>query len=325
MAKVKYYYDPETLSYRPISPGKRLKISNLFLFLISSLLFGVVGLFTLLNTDVINTPKEILQERELSNYKLQFDLLGRRIEQMQSVLTNIEERDNDIYRIYFEASPIPKEQRRAGFGGVNRYKDLEGYNSSEMIINTTKEIDILSKMLVVQSNSLEEIQELAERKEELLAAIPSIQPVRKEDLKRMASGFGWRIDPFTKARKKHYGMDFSAIRGTPIYATGDGKVVRADNRASGYGNHIRIDHGFGYISLYAHMSKYNVKRGQKVKRGDIIGYVGNTGRSVASHLHYEILKDNKKINPLNFYYGNLSTSEFDALLAQASQENQSFD
>ena len=325
MAKVKYYYDTETLSYRPVSSGKRLKISNLFLFLISSLLFGVVGLFTLLNTDVINTPKEILQERELSNFKLQFDLLGRRIEQMQSVLTNIEERDNDIYRIYFEASPIPKEQRRAGFGGVNRYKDLEGYNSSEMIINTTKEIDILSKMLVVQSNSLEEIQELAERKEELLAAIPSIQPVRKEDLRRMASGFGWRIDPFTKARKKHYGMDFSAVRGTPIYATGDGKVVRADNRASGYGNHIRIDHGFGYISLYAHMNKYNVKRGQKVKRGDIIGYVGNTGRSVASHLHYEILKDNKKINPLNFYYGNLSTSEFDALLAQASQENQSFD
>ena len=325
MTKVKYYYDHETLSYRPISSGKRLKISNLFLFLISSLLFGVVGLFTLLNTDVINTPKEILQERELSNYKLQFDLLGRRIEQMQSVLANIEERDNDIYRIYFEASPIPKEQRRAGFGGVNRYNGLEGYNSSKMIINTTKEIDILSKMLVVQSNSLEEIQELAERKEELLAAIPSIQPVRKEDLKRMASGFGWRIDPFTKARKKHYGMDFSAIRGTPIYATGDGKIVRADNRASGYGNHIRIDHGFGYISLYAHMSKYNVKRGQKVKRGDIIGYVGNTGRSVASHLHYEIFKDKKKINPLNFYYGNLSTSEFDALLAQASQENQSFD
>ena len=325
MAKVKYYYDPETLSYRPISQGKRLKVSNFFLFLISSLLFGVIGLFTLLNTDVIKTPKEILQERELSNYELQFNLLGRRIEQMQAVLSNIEERDNDIYRIYFEASPIPKEQRRAGFGGVNRYNDLEGYNSSEMIINTTKQIDILSKMLVVQSNSLEEIQELAERKEELLAAIPSIQPVRKEDLKRMASGFGWRIDPFTKARKKHYGMDFSAVRGTPIYATGDGKIVRADNRSSGYGNHIRIDHGFGYVSLYAHLHKYNVRKGQKVKRGDIIGYVGNTGRSVASHLHYEIFKDGKKINPLNFYYGNLSSEEFDALIAQASQENQSFD
>ena len=325
MAKVKYYYDSETLSYRPIPSGKRLKISNLFLFLISSLLFGVIGLFTLLNTEAIKTPKEILQERELNNYELQFDLLGRRIEQMQDVLSNIEERDNDIYRIYFEASPIPMEQRRAGFGGVNRYNDLEGYNSSEMIINTTKQIDILSKMLVVQSNSLEEIQELAERKEELLAAIPSIQPVRKENLKRMASGFGWRIDPFTKSRKKHYGMDFSAVRGTPVYATGDGKIVRADNRASGYGNHIRVDHGFGYVSLYAHLNKYNVKKGQKVKRGDIIGFVGNTGRSVASHLHYEISKDGKKINPLNFYYGNLSPAEFDALLAQASQENQSFD
>ena len=232
MAKVKYYYDSETLSYRPISSNKRLKISNLFLFLISSLLFGIIGLFTLLNTDVIKTPKEILQDRELRNYKLQFELLNRRIGQMQNVLTNIEQRDDDIYRIYFEASPIPKEQRRAGFGGVNRYDYLEGYNSSDMIIETTKQIDVLSKMLVVQSESLEEIQKLAERKEELLASIPSIQPVRKEDLKRMASGYGWRTDPFTKARKKHYGMDFSANRGTPIYATGDGKVVRADNRAS---------------------------------------------------------------------------------------------
>lgn len=325
MAKVKYFYDSETLSYRPISSNKRLKISNLFLFLISSLLFGIIGLFTLLNTDVIKTPKEILQDRELRNYKLQFELLNRRIGQMQNVLTNIEQRDDDIYRIYFEASPIPKEQRRAGFGGVNRYDYLEGYNSSDMIIETTKQIDVLSKMLVVQSESLEEIQKLAERKEELLASIPSIQPVRKEDLKRMASGYGWRTDPFTKARKKHYGMDFSANRGTPIYATGDGKVVRADNRASGYGKHIRIDHGFGYVSLYAHLNKYNVKRGAKVKRGDVIGFVGNTGRSVAPHLHYEIIKDNKKINPLNFYYGNLSALEFDALLAQASQENQSFD
>ena len=325
MAKVKYYYDSETLSYRPISSNKRLKISNLFLFLISSLLFGIIGLFTLLNTDVIKTPKEILQDRELRNYKLQFELLNRRIGQMQNVLTNIEQRDDDIYRIYFEASPIPKEQRRAGFGGVNRYDYLEGYNSSDMIIETTKQIDVLSKMLVVQSESLEEIQKLAERKEELLSSIPSIQPVRKEDLKRMASGYGWRTDPFTKARKKHYGMDFSANRGTPIYATGDGKVVRADNRASGYGKHIRIDHGFGYVSLYAHLNKYNVKRGAKVKRGDVIGFVGNTGRSVAPHLHYEIIKDNKKINPLNFYYGNLSALEFDALLAQASQENQSFD
>ncbi len=322
---VKYYYDSDTLSYRPIRPSKKLKISNLFLFLISAFLFGIIGLFILLNTNFLNTPQELLQQRELKNYELQFDILNQRVNQMQNVLSNIEERDNDIYRIYFEASPIPKEQRRAGFGGVNRYKVLEGFNNSELIINTTEKIDILSKMMIVQSKSLNEIQELAERKEELLAAIPSIQPVRSKDLKRMASGFGWRTDPFTKTRKKHYGMDFSAKQGTPIYATGDGKIIRADNRAAGYGNHIRIDHGFGYISLYAHLSKYNVRRGNKVKRGDIIGYVGNTGRSVAPHLHYEIFKDRKKINPLNFYYGNLSPSEFEALIIQASQENQSFD
>ena len=325
MAKVKYYYDPETLSYRPIQSGKKLKISNFFLFLISSFLFGLFTLFGLLTTDFLNTPKELLLERELNNYEFQFDLLSQRLEQMEDVMTEIENRDNEIYRAYFEASPIPEEQRRAGFGGVNRYKKLEGFGNSNQIIETTKQIDILSKMLVVQSKSLEEIQQLAEKKEDLLAAIPSIQPIKKEDLKRMASGYGWRIDPFTKKRRMHKGMDFSANRGTPIYATGDGVVKRADNRSSGFGRHIRIDHGFGYVSLYAHLNKYNVRRGQKVKRGDIIGFVGNTGRSVAPHLHYEISKDGVKINPLNFYLDDLSPAEFDAIVNQASQENQSLD
>lgn len=325
MAKVKYFYDPETLSYRPIDGGKTLKVSNLFLFLISSLLFGVFTLFGLLSTDFLNTPKELLLERELNNYEFQFELLSQRLQQMENVMENIENRDNEIYRNYFEANPIPQEQRRAGFGGVNRYKNLEGFGNSDQIIATTKKIDILSRMLVVQSNSLDEIQALAEKKEELLAAIPTIQPIKKEDLKRMASGYGWRTDPFTKKRRKHYGMDFSAKTGTPVYATGDGIVKRADNRSSGYGRHIRIDHGFGYVSLYAHLSKYNVKRGQKVKRGEIIGYVGNTGRSVAPHLHYEIFKDKNKINPLNFYIDNLSPAEFDAIVNQASEENQSLD
>jgi len=325
MAKVKYYYDPETLSYRPIQSGKTLKISNFFLFLISSFLFGLFTLFGLLTTDFLNTPKELLLERELKNYEFQFNLLTQRLEQMEEVMKGIENRDNEIYRAYFEASPIPEEQRRAGFGGVNRYKKLEGFGNSNQISETTKKIDILSRMLVVQSKSLEEIQQLAEKKEDLLAAIPSIQPIKKEDLKRMASGYGWRIDPFTKKRRKHRGMDFSANRGTPIYDTGDGVIKRADNRSTGYGRHIRIDHGFGYVSLYAHLNKYNVKRGQKVKRGDIIGFVGNTGRSVASHLHYEILKDGVKINPLNFYLDDLSPAEFDAIVNQASQENQSLD
>lgn len=325
MAKVKYYYDPETLSYRPIERGKTFKISNFLIFLVSSFLFGLFTLFGLLTSDFLNTPKELLLEREVKNYEFQFELLSQRLEQMETVMAEIEDRDNEIYRAYFEASPIPEEQRRAGFGGVNRYKKLEGFGNSEQIIETTKQIDILSKMLVVQSKSLGEIQLLAEKKDEFLAAIPSIQPIKKDDLKRMASGYGWRIDPFTKKRRRHKGMDFSANRGTPIYATGDGIIKRADNRSSGYGRHIRIDHGFGYVSLYAHLDKYNVKRGQKVKRGEIIGFVGNTGRSVAPHLHYEILKDGKKINPLNFYYGDLSSAEFDAIVNQASQENQSLD
>ncbi len=325
MSKVKYYYDPETLSYRPIEITNKKRISNVVLFILASFVFGLSSLLILLNSDWINTPAEISQKRALENYELQFEILSKKLNQIEAVVENIEERDNNIYRVYFEASPIPEEQRRAGFGGVNRYKNLEGYDNSDLIINTTKRLDVLSKQTVVQSRSLDEIERLAENKAELIEAIPSIQPIKNQDLTRMASGYGYRTDPFTKKRRFHYGMDFSARKGTPIYATGNGVVKRADNRSSGYGKHIRIDHGFGYISLYAHLSKYNVRRGQRVKRGEIIGYVGNTGRSVGPHLHYEIFKDKKKINPLNFYYGNLSQKEFDALLTQSRLENQSMD
>ena len=325
MSKVKYYYDPETLSYRPIEITNKKRISNVVLFILASFVFGLSSLLILLNSDWINTPAEISQKRALENYELQFEILNKKLNQIEAVVENIEERDNNIYRVYFEASSIPEEQRRAGFGGVNRYKNLEGYDNSDLIINTTKRLDVLSKQTVVQSRSLDEIERLAENKAELIEAIPSIQPIKNQDLTRMASGYGYRTDPFTKKRRFHYGMDFSARKGTPIYATGNGVVKRADNRSSGYGKHIRIDHGFGYISLYAHLSKYNVRRGQRVKRGDIIGYVGNTGRSVGPHLHYEIFKDKKKINPLNFYYGNLSQKEFDALLTQSRLENQSMD
>ena len=325
MSKVKYYYDPDTLSYRPIEFTNKKRISNVVLFILASFVFGLSSLLILLNSDWINTPAEISQKRALENYELQFEILSKKLNQVEAVVKNIEERDNNIYRVYFEASPIPEEQRRAGFGGVNRYKNLEGYDNSDLIINTTKRLDVLSKQAVVQSRSLDEIERLAANKAELIEAIPSIQPIKNQDLTRMASGYGYRTDPFTKKRRFHYGMDFSARKGTPIYATGNGVVKRADNRSSGYGKHIRIDHDFGYVSLYAHLSKYNVRRGQRVKRGDIIGYVGNTGRSVGPHLHYEIFKDKKKINPLNFYYGNLSQKEFDALLTQSRLENQSMD
>lgn len=325
MSKVKYYYDQETLSYRPIKATSKNRISNIVLFVLASFFFGLTCLLILLNSDVINTPSEIVQKRTLKNYELQFDILNKKLTQLEAVVSNVEERDNNLYRVYFEASPIPEEQRRAGFGGVNRYKDLEGYDNSDLVINTAKRLDILTKQTVVQSRSLDEIERLAANKAALIEAIPTIQPVKNKDLTRIASGFGYRSDPFTKARKMHFGMDFTAKRGTPVYATGNGVVKRADSRSSGFGKHIRIDHGFGYISLYAHLSKYNVRRGQKVKRGDIIGFVGNTGRSAGPHLHYEIIKDNKKINPLNFYYGNLSPEEFEALLTQSKQENQSLD
>lgn len=325
MTKVKYYYDPDTLSYRRIEPKKGKKVVAFFLFLLASFLFGAIGFIVLLNTSLINTPKELSLQRELNNYELQFDIINKKMNQMEDVLVNMEDRDDNIYRLYFEANPIPKEQRQAGFGGVNRYRPLEGYKNSEIIIESTKKLEILQKRMVVQSKSLDEIAGLAKEKEKLLASIPAIQPITNKDLTRMASGFGWRSDPFTKARKMHRGMDFTATKGTPVYATGDGTVKRADNNSSGFGEHIRIDHGFGYISLYAHLSKYNVRRGQKVKRGDIIGFVGSTGRSEAPHLHYEIFKDKERINPINFYYGSLSSKEFEVMLKVATQENQSLD
>ncbi|MUV04903.1 peptidoglycan DD-metalloendopeptidase family protein [Flavobacterium rakeshii] len=325
MAKVKYYYDTENLAYRKIKPKKGKRLGVVALFLVSSALFGFLAFVVLLNTPFFETPKDKLQAREIENLKVNYEIISKQMEEATAALEAIEDRDNDLYRAYFNTSAIPDEQRKAGFGGVNRYKELEGYNNSDLVINTTNRLDILLKELAVQSKSLDEIAKLAKDKEQLLAAIPAIQPVKNEDLRHMASGFGYRSDPFTKIRKFHAGMDFSAKTGTPIYATGDGVVQRADNRATGYGNHIVIKHGFGYETLYAHLSKYNVKVGQKVKRGDVIGFVGSTGRSEAPHLHYEVHKGGEVINPINFYYGNISAKEYVLISKLANQENQSLD
>ena len=325
MSKTKYYFDSDNLEFVPIKNTLGNRIYRLSLFLISSVIFGAFITVILFNTDFVNTPKEIVQEREIDNYELQLKVLNKKLEQVESTLANIEKRDNNLYRAYFEASPIPEDQRKAGFGGINRYDYLEGFESSDLLVNTTERLDILTKELVVQTKSLDEIELLAKNKESLLSSIPSIQPVKSSDLRRMASGYGYRIDPFTKARRMHFGMDFSAKRGTPIYATGDGTVSRADSRAAGFGKHVRIDHGFGYVTIYAHMDRYLVVKGDKIKRGDLIGYVGSSGRSVAPHLHYEIVKDGVKINPINFYSGSLSPAEFEELVKVASQENQSLD
>jgi len=325
MTKVKYYYDSETLSYQKIERRKSRKFGIAFVGIAGAFLAGLIMLVVYLNIPGIETPKEKALKRELQNMQLQYGILNKKMDQIQNVLADVEDRDNNIYRLYFEANPIPEEQRKAGFGGINRYKNLEGYENSKLIVDTEKRMDILTKQIVVQSKSLDEITVLAKEKEQLLAAIPAIQPVKNEDLKRIASGYGWRSDPFTKVKKFHYGMDFSSPRGTPVYATGNGKVERADNRATGFGNHIEIDHGYGYTSLYAHLYKYNVRVGQRVKRGDVIGFVGSTGRSEGPHLHYEIFKDGEHINPINFYYGNLSPEEFEQVLIKAQQENQSLD
>jgi murein DD-endopeptidase MepM/ murein hydrolase activator NlpD len=325
MSKVKYYYDSENLAYKRIQTKKRKKFGYIVLFLVSSALFGFLIFLLLINTSYFETPKDKIQAREIETLALNYKVLNKKLDLMNEVLEAIENRDNNIYRIYFNTSPISEEERKAGFGGVNRYKDLQGFNNSELMENTTKRVDVLTKELVIQSKSLDEIVALAKQKEKLLAAIPAIQPVKNEDLKHMASGYGYRSDPFTKIRKFHYGMDFTAKTGTPIYATGDGVVYKADASLSGYGNHIEINHGYGYKTLYAHLSKYKCRPGQRVKRGDIIGYVGSTGRSQAPHLHYEVFKNGERVNPLNFYYGSISAKEYIETSKLANQENQSLD
>jgi|TARA_B110000914_G_scaffold214759_1_gene217965 murein DD-endopeptidase MepM/ murein hydrolase activator NlpD len=323
MAKVKYYYDSETLSYRRIEQTKGT-ISKIVILISFSVLLVMLSGFLVLS-QFLKTPDQLAQERELENLKFNYELLNKRLDESSSILSQLQQRDNNIYRAYFEANPIPEEQRKAGFGGVNRYRYLNGYDNTKLIKTATKKLDILSKQLVVQSKSLDEIVVLAKNKKEMLASIPAIQPVANKDLKRMASGYGYRIHPIYKTRKFHWGMDFSAPRGTPVYATGNGKIEKVKRSRRGYGNQVKINHGFGYKTFYAHLEKYTVRKGQKVKRGDLIGYVGTSGISTAPHLHYEVIKGNRKLNPVYFYFSDLTPEEYDRMLEMASQENQSLD
>jgi murein DD-endopeptidase MepM/ murein hydrolase activator NlpD len=322
MAKVKYHYNPDTLSYTEITPKKGDYFKRGLLITVSLLITALLGFMVLSN--FLESPKEKLLKREFENMKLNYELLSKRTEQHIQRLAELEERDNTIYRQFFEAEPIPDEIRKAGFGGVNRYKSLEGFENTTMITNLTKKMDMLSKRIVIQSKSLDDIIKMAANKEHMLASIPAIQPVKKEQLTRMASGYGMRYHPILKIRRMHKGMDFTAKKGTPIYASGNGTVTRADRSAS-FGNVVYIDHGYGYKTVYAHMSRFATRKGAKVKRGDLIGYVGNTGVSVSSHLHYEVHKDGKAVNPVYYYYGDLTPEEFIEMQKAASQEGQSLD
>jgi len=323
MAKVKYYYDTKTLSYKRIEFSRLKTLKHLFYFLIGSAFTGLIMMIIFFQ--FFDSPKEKRLNREIDILISQYEIAEDKLNQVELVLDDIQNRDDNIYRVIFEAEPIPKSIRKAGYGGVNRYQNLQGYSNSELIININKKVDQISKQLYIQSKSYDEIIELTKNKADMLAALPAIQPVANKNLSRIASGYGYRIHPIYKTRKLHTGMDFSAKSGTPIYATGDGEISEVKKSRRGYGNHVIIDHKYGYKTLYAHMIKYIVHKGQKVKRGEVIGYVGSTGTSVAPHLHYEVQKNGRKINPANFYYNDLNPDEYEKMLEISSQNNQSFD
>ena len=323
MAKIKYYYDTKTLSYKRIELNAFDKFKRFLSYVVASTFTGLIMVIVFFQ--FFDSPKEKKLKSEIENLVVQYDILSKKMTQIDLVLDNIQQRDDNIYRVIFEADPIPSSIRKAGFGGVNRYKDIRNFSNSELVVEITKKADKLSKQLYIQSKSFDEVIDLAKNKADMLASIPAIQPIANKDLGRVASGYGYRIHPIYKTRKLHTGMDFTAPQGTPIYATGDGKIAKVRRSRKGYGNHVIIDHGYGYQTLYAHMTKYIVYRGQKVKRGEIIGYVGSTGTSVAPHLHYEVMKNKRKINPVNYYYNDLSPEEYEKMLEIASQNNQSFD
>jgi len=322
MAKGKYRYNPETLSYEKIRLSLKQKIGYYLTYLIAITVMGVI--FSLLYFSVFEPPQVKILNNKLKNYERQFKQLNKKFDQVSNVLEDLQERDNNIYRQIFEAEPIPDSKRKAGFGGINRYEELENMGNMELVIETSKQLDKLTKQITVQSKSFDEIIDLAKNKEEMLRCIPAIQPLSNNSLIRLASGFGYRIHPIYKTRKMHQGLDLTARTGTKIYATGDG-IVASAQFGRGYGKMVKIDHGYNYETVYAHMSKILVKKGQEVKRGDVIGLVGNTGTSTGPHLHYEVRKARRPVNPINYYLNDLTPEQYDEMIEVAARPAQSFD
>ncbi|MBI9054542.1 MAG: M23 family metallopeptidase [Bacteroidales bacterium] len=323
MAKVKYKFNHKSLSYDRIVFSGKQKFYRFLTYFTAILLIGIICniVFALF----FDTPKEKGLIRENNQLVSQYELLNNRFSLVENTLEDLQKRDDNIYRVIFEAEPIPPSVRSAGFGGANKYKDLQGYKNSKLVTETALRLDKLTKQLYVQTKSYDEVIELAKNKEEMVASVPAIMPISNNDLRRTASGWGWRIHPIYKIRKFHYGMDFTASTGTEIYATGDGVIELVESSLRGYGKRVVINHGFGYKSLYAHMNGFNVTKGQKVKRGEVIGFVGSTGTSTAPHLHYEVFKNNKKVNPVHYYFNDLSAEEFDKMIFISSNSGQSFD
>ncbi len=323
MPKVKYHFNTHTLKYDKVVVSWKKRAFRAMGWLATTVVFGALIMF--LSYNFFDSPKEKRLKRALEETTYQLELLKQRTDQLQLVLNDIQERDNTIYRVIFETEPIPASVRAAGYGGVDRYNALKNVYNSEFVTDLTKRVDQLSKQLYIQSKSYDEVWELVKNKATMLASIPAIQPVANKDLKRVASGYGMRMHPIYKTVKMHTGMDFTAPVGTEIYATGNGTVSKYELNGRGYGHNLTINHGYGYETLYGHLSRAVVKPGQKVKRGDLIAYVGNSGSSTGPHLHYEVRKNGNPVNPVNFYYNDLTPEEYEKVLELSSMPGQSFD
>ncbi len=326
MMKKKYKFNPDTLSYERVGISIRERLGKILTYLASSL--GVALIIVIVFLNYYETPRSKALKRENQQLLSQYELMSRDLDLVEKVLEDLQQRDDNIYRIIFEADPIPSSVRKAGFGGTNKYSHLEDFSNSSLIIETARKLDVVSKEAYIQSKSYDEVLKLALNKEKMLASIPAIMPVANEDLKRTASGWGYRIHPIYKVRKMHYGMDFTAPVGTPIYSTGDGKVIETGGSSRtrvGFGLVVKVDHGYGYETLYGHLNSFAVKVGQEVKRGDLIGYVGNTGGSTAPHLHYEVHRNGSAVNPQHYYFKDLTPQEYERMIAISSNIGQTLD
>lgn len=322
MRKVYYIYNPKTRSYDRIYPTFRQRVLHVMKRLFVGMGFGA-GSFILLLW-IFGSPSEKELRIENSRLLAQYNVLSRRLDEAFNVMQGIQQRDDNLYRVVLQADPVADAVRKAGYGGTNRYEDLMDLANADLVVNTTQKMDVLNRQLYIQSKSFDEVVDLCKNNDEMLKCIPAIQPVSNKNLKQTASGYGYRIDPIYKTTKFHSGMDFSANIGTPVYATGDGRVVKV-GWESGYGKLIKIDHGFGYMTWYAHLNDYNVRVGQKVVRGEVIGKVGNTGKSTGPHLHYEVHVKGKVVNPVNYYFMDLSAEDYDKMIEIAANHGKVFD
>ncbi len=323
MKKVKYYYNTNTLRYEKLETPLRVKLLRVFGFIAAALV--TAALISYVAFRFIGSPNEKILEDQNKALKNNFKEMETDLQSVQQQMKELEKRDNDVYRAIFEATPVPDSARAKELEDKKEAAIVEKIKDNQLASSIRSTLDNLMNRIVAQKKSYDEVDKLVENKEELLSRTPAIQPVSNKDLSRIASGFGSRIDPVYKTVKFHYGLDFAAPQGTPIYATADGTITTAGSTGNGYGNHVIINHGYGYETLYGHMVRVKVNNGQTIKRGEVIGWVGSTGKSTGPHCHYEVHKNGNKIDPIYFFYNDLSPAQFDLLLKKAAASNQSLD